>query len=206
VVSLGERLFAAIYDPLQSGAEHGWMGRRRAALLAGVEGDVCEIGAGTGANLAHYGQGAHVTACEPSAPMRAHLAAKLDSARVPVTVLPAPAEAIPVGDASFDVVVATLVLCTVRDVDASLAEVRRVLRPGGRLLFIEHGGDHPGRRGAWQRRVEPVWTRLACGCHLTRDARANIERAGLTITECEEFDPPRLPALLRPFVQGVAVS
>jgi ubiquinone/menaquinone biosynthesis C-methylase UbiE len=205
-VNLGERAFAAVYDPLQSRAEHGWMGRRRAGLLAGVEGDVLEIGAGTGANLPHYRPGARVTACEPSAPMRAHLAAKLDTDEVPVTIVPAPAEDLPFDDDSFDVVVATLVLCTVRDVDRSLAEVRRVLRPGGRLLFIEHGGAHPGKRGVWQRRIDPVWTRVACGCHLTRDARVNIERAGLTITELEEFDPPKLPGVLRPFVQGVAVS
>lgn len=202
-MSLAARIFAAVYDPINRGAEHGWLGRRRDALLGDLAGEVLEIGAGTGSNLPHYRAASRVVACEPLAPMRARLAAKLPEATVPVEVCSAPAEELPFPDASFDAVVATLVLCTVRDVGRALAEVRRVLRPTGELRFLEHGGAQPGSRGAWQRRLDPIWSRVGQGCHLTRDARANVEAAGFTITRFEEFEP-RVPDILRPFCEGVA--
>lgn len=203
-MAVRERAFAAIYDPLQRAAERTWMGARRAALLGDVTGRVLEVGGGTGANLPHYRDGAKVVVSEPSEPMRRRLAAKLDTAAVPIELCRAPAEALPFDDASFDAVVATLVLCTVPDVAAALHEVRRVLRPDGRLLFIEHGGGHDGRKGTWQRRLDPAWTWVACGCHLTRDPARNVEAAGFTLERVEEFDPKGVPALLRPFVEGVA--
>lgn len=202
-MSLGARIFAAVYDPMNRAGERSWLGRRREALVADLTGEVLEIGAGTGANLGHYRAAARVVACEPSEPMRVRLEQRLSEATVPVEVCSAPAEELPFGDASFDVVVATLVLCTVDDVAAALAEVRRVLRPGGELRFLEHGGARPGMRGRCQRLLDPVWSRAGQGCHLTRDARANVEAAGFTITRFEEFDP-RAPAILRPFCEGVA--
>jgi ubiquinone/menaquinone biosynthesis C-methylase UbiE len=202
---LWERVFAAIYDRLQAPAERDWLGRRRSALLAPLSGRVLEIGGGTGANLRHYPPAvACVTLSEPSAPMRDRIGPKLAAAAVPVEVVDAAAESLPFADGEFDHVVATLVLCTVGDVAASLAEVRRVLKPGGTLRFIEHGGDAPGRKGAWQHRLDPIYTRIACGCHLTRSAPRNIEAAGFRLVECEQFDPPGVPPLLAPFVQGVA--
>lgn len=200
-----DRVFAAGYDRLMRPAERGWLGRRRAELLAPLAGRVLEIGGGTGANLPYYPPSVtSVTLAEPSAPMRDKITPKLARASVPVEVVPAAAEDLPFAEGEFDHVVATLVLCTVDDVARALSEVRRVLRPGGTLRFLEHGGDAPGRMGTWQRRLDPVWTRISCGCHLTRRAPRAIQEAGFGLLECEEFDPPGEPPFLRPFAQGVA--
>lgn len=199
-----ERGFAAMYDRFMGAAERTWLGRARDELLSPLEGRVLEIGGGTGANLPHYPHGLRVVVAEPSAPMREHLLHKLVGQDVYVEVSDAGAEHLPFADDSFDAVVATLVLCTVPDVDRALAEVRRVLAPDGRFYFLEHGGGSAGRRGTWQHRLEPVWRTLACGCHLTRDARANVEAAGFEILELEEWEPPRTPPVMRPFVRGVA--
>lgn len=203
-MALWDRVHASIYDRINAGAERGVLGLRRAALLAEVTGEVLEVGAGTGANLPHYVEGARVVASEPSEGMRERLAAKIGTARVPVEISPASAESLPFEDGRFGTVVATLMLCSVGDVDRVLSEIHRVLEPAGKLVFLEHGGGHPGRRGVWQRRLDPVWSRVTCGCHLTRDAAANIERAGFRFIELEEFDPKGVPAIIRPFVQGVA--
>ena len=203
-MALWERGFAAVYDSLNARMERGFMGRRRADLVGGIAGRVLEIGAGSGANLLHYRKAAQVVATEPSAPMRARLAIRTSICSVPVEVVDAPAEKLPFETATFDAAVATLVLCTVRDVEQSLAEVQRVLKPGAPFAFIEHGGGANGRRGAWQRRIEPLWTRVACGCHLTRDPRAALQQAGFTLDEVEEFDPRQTPGVMLPFVQGIA--
>ena len=202
-MSIGERIFAAVYDPMNRAGEAGWVGRRREGLLSDIHGTVLEIGAGTGANIPHYEMADRVVLAEPSAPMRSRIDAKLLRARVPIEVSPAPAVPLPFDDASFDAVVATLVLCTLPDLPPALAEIRRVLRPGGELRFLEHGAEHHGRRAVWQRRIEPVWRRVGQGCHLTRDPRAAVEAAGFTITHYEVFDE-KAPAILRPFCEGIA--
>lgn len=204
-MSIGERIFAALYDPMNRAGEAGWVGRRREELLCDIHGTVLEIGAGTGANIPHYELADRVVLAEPSAAMRSRIEAKLPLARVPVEVSSAPAAPLPFDDASFDAVVATLVLCTVPDVPAALAEALRVLRPGGELRFLEHGAEHHGRRAVWQRRVEPVWRRIGQGCRLTREPRVAVEAAGFTITHYEVFDP-KGPAILRPFCEGVATK
>ena len=204
VMALWERGFAAIYDRTVSRMEAGFLGRRRAALLAPIEGVVLEIGSGTGANVEHYRAARRVVCTEPSAAMRRRLVPKVAAASVPIAVRDATGEALPFADDTFDAVVTTLVLCTVNDVDATLAEVRRVLKPTGCLYFIEHGGGGHGRRGVWQRRLDPIWTKVACGGHLTRDAQANLERAGFMLREVEQFSPRQTPPVMLPFVQGVA--
>ena len=159
----GHPIFAALYDPIGASAERRWMGECRRRLLAGARGAVLEIGGGTGANLAHYWDVDRVTFAEPDPFMRNRIGPKLEDARVPVEVSAAGAEALPFPDGSFDTVVSTLVLCTVPDQEAALDEVRRVLRPGGRLLFIEHvRAAEPMAR--WQDRLEPLWRRLLGGC------------------------------------------
>jgi ubiquinone/menaquinone biosynthesis C-methylase UbiE len=135
--------------------------------------------------------------------MREKLRPKLAQARVPVEVSEAGAETLPFPDASFDTVVSTLVLCTVPDRDAALAEIRRVLRPGGRLLFIEHVRAE-GRAARWQDRVDPVWRRIFAGCHPNRDTVAAIRAAGFEIERLEDFEPPVPLSGLTPHVQGVA--
>lgn len=199
----GHRLFAALYDRMGRAAERGWLGERRAALLSGARGEVLEIGGGTGANLPHYRDVERVTIAEPDPFMRAKLWPKLENAHVAVEVSDAGAEALPFADDSFDVVVATLVLCTVPDQGAALQEIRRVLRPGGRLLFIEHVRGE-GRLARWQDRVEPLWRRLAAGCHPNRDTVASIEAAGFYIESLERFEPPVPLSGITPHVQGAA--
>ena len=199
----GHRLFAALYDRLGRSAERGWLGERRAALLSGARGEVLEIGGGTGANLPHYRGVERVTISEPDPFMRAKLWPKLENARVAVEVSDAGAEALPFPDDSFDTAVSTLVLCTVPEQGAALGEIRRVLRPGGRLLFIEHVRGE-GSVARWQDRIEPLWRRLAAGCHPNRDTVASIETAGLRIEALERFEPPVPFSGFIPHVQGAA--
>ncbi len=199
----GHPVFAALYDPIGASMERRWMGGRRRRLLAGARGAVLEIGGGTGANLAHYRDVDRVTITEPDPFMRRRLEQKLTDARVPVEVSAAGAEALPFPDGSFDTVVSTLVLCTVPDQETALDEVGRVLRPGGRLLFIEHVRA-AGSAARWQDRVEPLWKRLLGGCHPNRDTVAAIEEAGFEIETFESFYPPDPLSALTPHVQGSA--
>ncbi|CAN5705197.1 class I SAM-dependent methyltransferase [soil metagenome] len=199
----GHRLFAALYDRLNSAAEKGWQGERRSQLLSGARGEVLEIGGGTGANLPHYRAAGRVVVTEPDPFMRKKLRPKLSQAHVPVEVSDAGAQELPFADDSFDVVVSTLVLCTVPDQRSALAEIRRVLRPGGTLLFMEHvRGD--GSMARWQDRIEPLWMRLFAGCHPNRDTAAAIEAAGFRLETFERFDPPVPLSGFVPHVQGTA--
>ena len=179
------------------------MGGRRRRLLAGARGAVLEIGGGTGANLAHYRDVDRVTIAEPDPFMRSRIGPKLEVARVPVEVSATGAEALPFPDGSFDTVVSTLVLCTVPDQAAVLDEVGRLLRPGGRLLFIEHVRA-AGPMARWQDRLEPLWRRLLGGCHPNRDTVAAIEGAGFEIETLQSFYPPDPLSSLTPHVQGSA--
>jgi ubiquinone/menaquinone biosynthesis C-methylase UbiE len=199
----GHRLFAAVYDRLGRRAEAGWMGDRRRELLAAARGRVLEVGAGTGANLPHYRDIEELTLTEPDPAMRRRVAPKLAGLAFPVTVLDAPAEALPAPDASVDTVVVTIALCSVDDPARALAEARRVLVPGGRLLFIEHVRGE-GRRGRWQERVTPLWRRLFGGCHPNRDTVASIRAAGFEIEEITTRDDGPAPVLVRPVVIGAA--
>jgi len=199
----GHPIFAALYDPMSASAESRWMGERRRRLLAGARGAVLEIGGGTGSNLPHYRDVDRVAVAEPDSFMRKKLGQKLAEARVPVEVSDAGAEALPFPDGSFDTVVSTLVLCTVPDEASALDEVRRVLRPGGRLLFIEHVRA-AGSAARWQDRLEPLWRRLLGGCHPNRDTVAAIEEAGFEIETFESFYPPDPLSGLMPHVHGSA--
>lgn len=196
------RVFAALYDVLGRRAERGPLGARRRELLRDAVGRVLEIGAGTGANLSHYPAIRELVLAEPDAAMRRRLVPRLDGLAFPVEVIDAAAEELPLDDASVDAVVSAFVLCSVDDSARALAEARRVLRPGGRLLFIEHVRAG-GRAARWQDRVTPAWRRLAAGCHPNRDSVGAIRRAGFAVTELRRVDDvPALP-LARPIVAGV---
>lgn len=199
----GHWLFAALYDRLNATAERTWMGGRRSRLLLGARGSVLEIGGGTGANLPHYRNVERVVVAEPDPFMRRKLNSKLGQAHVPVETSDADAQRLPFEDGSFDVAVSTLVLCTVPDQRLALAEVQRVLRPGGALLFMEHVRGE-GSAARWQDRIEPLWTRLCAGCHPNRDTVAAIEASGFRVGGLERFEPPVPLSGLTPHVQGSA--
>lgn len=183
----GHRVFAAAWDRLTRPLEHTVLGARRAGLLAGLEGQVLDVGAGTGANLPHFHRASRVVAAEPDPAMRRRLTARLAAAPVPTEVTGDFAESLQHADASFDAVVFTLVLCSVASPDRALAEARRVLRPSGRLIVLEHVRDS-GPMARWQDTLTPAWSRLGAGCHLNRDTAAAIERAGFTIERARYLD------------------
>ncbi|MFE3071503.1 class I SAM-dependent methyltransferase [Streptomyces sp. NPDC059247] len=202
-------LFARFYARLSVTADtRGGLGELRAELLSGLSGRVVEIGAGNGLNFAHYPAGVtEVVAVEPEARLRRLAEEAAARAPVPVTVLPDTAEALPLPDASFDAAVASLVLCTVRDLPRALAELHRVLRPGGELRFLEHGlADTPGLARVQRALDRTVWPLLFGGCHTARAPLDAIGAAGFTSGPYRSFDipekGPRLPS--SPCVLGVA--
>lgn len=197
-------IFAALYDRQFRALERSWLGERRAGLLRDLKGDVLEIGAGTGANLPHYRQAARVVATEPDPAMRRRLVRKAAQATVPVEARDGPAEPLPDPDGTYDAVVYALVLCTVSDPGRALAEARRVLKPDGRLIVLEHVRGS-GRLATWQDRLDPLWSRVGAGCHPNRETRGAIERAGFTFDRAEDFQP--LPKWMptSTMFEGVAV-
>jgi ubiquinone/menaquinone biosynthesis C-methylase UbiE len=177
--------------------------RRR--LLAGLEGRVLEVGAGNGLNFPHYPDTVtEVLALEPEPYLRRQALVATRQAPVPIRVVDGTAEALPAPDGAFDAVVASLVLCTVTDLDQTLTETQRVLRPGGRLRFYEHVRAEDPRMARWQDRLERPWGWVVGGCHPNRDTVAAITAAGLQVVQLDRFDLQAMPPLARPHVLGVA--
>jgi ubiquinone/menaquinone biosynthesis C-methylase UbiE len=204
-MSLWGRVFAAMYDRMLARTERDGLGAHREALLSAADGDVLEIGGGTGANLAFYGSGVGtLTITEPETPMMRRLQKKLDGSRPDAKVLRAPAEELPFNDDSFDVAVSTLVLCTVEDQPRALRELRRVLRPGGKLLFIEHVRSDDPKLARWQDRMMPFNVRFAHGCHCNRSTLDGIRAAGFEVTQVENDTLKHAPPFVRPLIVGVA--
>jgi ubiquinone/menaquinone biosynthesis C-methylase UbiE len=188
-----------------AGQERAGLAEMRQELLSHAFGSVVEVEAGTGANLAHYPSAVRkLVLVEPEEPMARRLERRVGETSVPARVVRAPAEAIPLPDASFDVAVCTLVLCTVGDQQRGLAELRRVLKPGGRLLFLEHvrAGDLALAR--WQDRLHPLWVRVGHGCHCNRATLEEMAAAGFTIDEVERSQIPKAPAIVRAMIIGSA--
>jgi ubiquinone/menaquinone biosynthesis C-methylase UbiE len=181
------------------------IGDHRRRLLAGLTGRVLEVGAGNGLNFQHYPAAVtEVLAIEPE-PYLCRLAlAAARQAPVPIRVVDGTGEALPALDRAVDVVVASLVLCTVTDLNQALAETRRVLRPGGKLRFYEHVRAEDPRLARWQDRLERPWVWLVGGCHPNRDTVAAITAAGLRLVQLDRFDLQAMPPLARPHVLGVA--
>ncbi|MBC9723853.1 class I SAM-dependent methyltransferase [Streptomyces sp. TRM68367] len=181
--------FARLYPRINAFAEaHGGLDHRR-ELLADTEGCVVEVGAGTGANFAHYpAKVEKVIAVEPEPRLRKLATGAAAESSAPVDVREGRAEELPVPDGSVDGVVASLVLCSIADVPAALAEAARVLRPGGRLYFYEHIRSADPRFARKQRRINLVWPLLAGGCNLDQDPERAIEEAGFTIEHARHFD------------------
>jgi ubiquinone/menaquinone biosynthesis C-methylase UbiE len=200
-----ERLSARIYDPVLTLGERRGMRARRAALLAGAEGRVLEVGAGTGLNLAHYPAAAQLTLTEPVAAMRRRLEQRVRGSGRRAEVLDAPAESLPFSDGAFDVVVSTLVLCTVDDPHAALREIGRVLRPGGQLLFIEHVRAGGPTRAWWQDHLARPWAAFAAGCRCNRPTGAMIDHH-FEHTTADGAAWRGMPGLVRPLTIGRATT
>jgi ubiquinone/menaquinone biosynthesis C-methylase UbiE len=181
------------------------IGDHRRRLLAGLAGRVLEVGAGNGLNFPHYPASVtEVLAIEPEPYLRRLALAAARQAPVPIRVVDGTAEALPAPDGAVDAVVASLVLCTVADLDQALAETRRVLHPGGTLRFYEHVRAEDPRLARWQDRLERPWGWLVGGCHPNRDTVAAVTAAGLRVVQLDRFDLQVMPPLARPHVLGVA--
>jgi len=203
------RLSAAIYDRFLQTSEVACLHQWRAELLADLAGQVLEVGAGTGLNLPHYPRTlSRLVLSEPDPHMRRKLAEKVRAERWDQgEVQDGSLEALPHPAATFDAVVGTLVLCSVPRLDHALGEIYRVLRPGGRFVFLEHvAAENRPRRLRWQRRIEPVWKRLAGNCHLTRRTADAILATGFVIVEIKRESMRKAVPIVRPTIRGVAVK
>lgn len=203
-MSLWGRAFALGYDRSFAAAEDHGLRELRAEVAGGARGRVLELGAGTGLNLPHYAPDLEdLVLTEPEAPMARRLRARVAELDRAARVVEAPAERLPVPGGSVDVVVCTLVLCTVPSVEAALAEVRRVLAPGGTLRFLEHVRHAEAARAARQDRITPVWRRVACGCRPNRPTPELLRAAGWTV-EDRGHHFPKAPSFVQPLALGVA--
>ncbi|MFJ5861792.1 class I SAM-dependent methyltransferase [Pseudarthrobacter sp. NPDC092439] len=182
-------VFARLYPAMGKAMERGGMDQRRRALLTGLSGEVVEVGAGDGLNFPHYPPTvARVLAVEPEPRLRRLAGEAAKQAPVPVEVVDGLAESLPFADASADAVVVSLVLCSVADQAAALQEIRRVLKPGGQLRFLEHvRADTPGLARVQRVLDATLWPSVAGGCHTGRDTAAAIEDAGFTIESLERY-------------------
>jgi ubiquinone/menaquinone biosynthesis C-methylase UbiE len=189
-----------------AGTEKAGLRAFREALLAGAKGHVIEIGGGTGANLPCYGPAVEsLTITEPELPMLRRLERMVREHRPAAKVLRAPAEDLPFDDHTFDVAVSTLVLCGADDQPRALRELRRVLRPGGQLLFFEHVRSDDAGTARLQDRVNWL-NRLVVCCDCNRPTLHSIQSAGFTITQIEHTTLPKAPKFVRPAIMGSATT
>lgn len=184
-------VFARLYPLLSAGAEGAGDPPYRERLLAGLAGRVVEIGVGPGQHFGRYPASVSaVVAVEPEPYLRRVAARAAATAPVPVEVVAARAERLPISSASADAAVASLVLCSVEDQAAALAELRRILRPGGELRCFEHVRASTPRMAAFQDLLDPLWRRLAGGCHPGRDTAGALAAASFELVDLERFDVP----------------
>jgi ubiquinone/menaquinone biosynthesis C-methylase UbiE len=205
-MSIRRSLFATFYDRQMASTEKAGLAAWRKALIAQAHGDVIEIGAGTGANATLYGPAVtSLTLTEPEKAMFKRLEKRAHTDAPNATVLCAPAEDLPFDDNMFDVAVSTLVLCGVEDQPRALRQLRRVLRPGGTFLFLEHVRADEPKLAHKQDRMNWV-NNLVVGCDCNRPTLHTIEDAGFTVTHLEHQILPKSPAFVRPVIIGSATA
>ena len=202
-MAIRRRLFAALYDRVSKGSEEAGLRGQRRQLLADAAGATLEIGAGTGLNLEHYPEAVtRLVLAEPDEHMRRRLVRRVSEIRPSTEIVAADAEGLPFPDGSFDTVVVTFVLCSVPEQQAALAEVARVLKPGGRLLFLEHVRSDDEKLAKWQDRMRPLYN--VVGCNPNRDTLAAIEASALAVETVEHGEVPKAPKVERPLIVGTA--
>ncbi len=178
----------------------------RRELLSQVTGDTLEIGFGTGLNLSYYPPELRkLTAIDANPGMSAIAERRIRSSRISVDHRVLNGESLPISDHQFDSVVSTWTLCSIAKVEQALQEVHRVLKPGGRFFFVEHGLSRSAKTQVWQHRLTPLQKMIADGCHLDRDIRQLVERQFGQVA-IDEFQPENLPAVLSYFYKGVAIK
>ena len=199
------RLFALGYDHFQQASEKAGMREIRRGVLSSASGRTLEIGAGSGLNHALYPEAVtELVLSEPFGPMANQLRKHTAGANRQVEVVEAPGESLPFPDASFDTVTLTMVLCSAPDPPAVLAEAARVLRPGGRFLFLEHVRSPDPGMARWQDRLHGPWYVFGHGCNCNRDSLRTIEESPLELERSERGSIPRAVPLVRPMVTGSA--
>jgi len=197
-------IFPRLMDYVMRGEEFQ---RLRRELLQQVSGEVLEIGIGTGLNLAHYGPNVlRVRAVDPAAMLSARVAERRAAVQFPVEITHQEAERLPYQDQIFDTVVSTWTLCSILDPVLALREVGRVLKPGGRFLFLEHGRSDDHKIAVWQDRLNPIQNVIGCGCNLNRQIDQLVIQAGLTIVHLDRFSMPSIPRLAGEMYRGTAVK
>ena len=204
-MGLWAHAFAAGYDRFMAASEEAGLAAEREGLVSMAAGRVLEIGGGTGANLPFYGGAvSELVITEPDPLMAIRLERKLDGYHIPTRVIRAPAEQLPFDSESFDCAVTTLVLCTVSDPMQALAEMIRLLKPGGRLLFIEHVRSEDPRLARWQDRLRKPWSWFGCGCQCNRRTVESIRSAGFWMADLRQGTLPKALPIVRPLVSGIA--
>jgi ubiquinone/menaquinone biosynthesis C-methylase UbiE len=202
-MAIRRRLFAAFYDRVSKGSEEAGLRAERRELLATAEGATLEIGAGTGLNLEHYpDEVTRLVLAEPDEHMRRRLDRRAKEVRPAAEIVDASAERLPFPDATFDTVVVTFVLCSVPEQEPALSEIARVLKPSGRLLFLEHVRSADEKLAKWQDRITPVYNLV--GCNPNRDTLSAIEGSALAVETVKHGEVPKAPKVERPLIVGVA--
>lgn len=199
------RLVAWGYDWFMSSSEDAGLRERRRELLQAARGRCLEIGAGTGVNLDLWPESVEsLVLSEPDRHMSAQLRKRVARAGHPAQVVEAPGERLPFEDSSFDSVAVTLVLCTTPDPAAVLREIARVLKPFGRVLFMEHVRAEDRTLARWQDRLHWPWYAFGYGCNCNRDTLATITASPLDVERVERGRMPKAPPIVRPMIWGVA--
>lgn len=203
------RFFAFIYDPLIAKTEEACLKDWRKVLLKNANGIVLEVGAGTGANLAHYTDSVdELIISEPDEFMRKRLVEKLKGFDINNTsIKDFGMEDIDLADNSVDCVVSTLVCCSVNSPHKSLQQAYRVLKPGGKFLFMEHvAAENNPKRLKWQNFMNPIWKRISGNCHTNRETEKYMLETGFEILQIEKASMRKAPAFVRPTIRGIAIK
>lgn len=203
----GSKLSALIYDPAFWIGEKAGMAERRRSIVSQAKGKTLEIGAGTGLNFEYYTADANpLVLSEPEENMANLLRKRVDASGRSAEIVRAPGELLPFEDNTFDTVVGTLVLCTVEDPAASIAEIKRVLKPGGTYLLIEHVRADSERLARWQDRMNKSWGVIADGCNCNRETAKLLADGGFDVSAVSDDRWKLVPPLVKPLISGKAIN